>query len=106
MQHGFNPSLSHSLCLSVSACLYIYIYIHTHTYSTSPNAPLEGVWTPTTQPKYNLRKRLEQDMYIGGYTLRFLDLEREREKDIGVSINGDTQNGWFQIENPMKIDDN
>ena len=43
--------------VSISLPLYKYIY------PSSPNALLEGVWTPKTKLKYSLRRCLEQDMH-------------------------------------------
>ena len=52
-------------CTMVSISLYIYIYVYTRIciYPSSPNALLEGVWTPKTKLTYSLRRCLEQDMH-------------------------------------------
>ena len=46
-----------------SLSIYIYVYTRICIYPSSPNALLEGVWTPKTKLTYSLRRCLEQDMH-------------------------------------------
>ena len=85
--------------------IYIYIYIHHYTHifvyiHLYPSGTISWLLNPLQAASFGPRKRLASSALN-----RFLDSAQlqlgRSESDLGVSIHGGAQNGWFTMESPI-----